>query len=258
MSTSPSKNALAVEATASSLPDPGTARRHRRPQALRLGLGPARIPASVSSCAFCSRGGWSFRQRPTVPRIDLRRNGIGDGGYAFEVELPEALAGVTASLTVVAVSATHRRGNRPALPSQDERAAEAAVNGPLSRVLDQLEILIEAQRRSQIMQRETVEAHTHDVQAGRRDRQPGGRHGCGPGSCPHQPRRSRARRSRGIEVFHLRFDKVLADFDKRIEELTKAADRPMRRAVALLIAFGGLSAVSAIITLVVVLRHGLR
>jgi hypothetical protein len=32
----------------------------------------------------------------------------------------------------------------------------------------------------------------------------------------------------------------------------------MRRAVALLIAFGGLSAVSALTTLVVVLRHGLR
>jgi hypothetical protein len=57
-----------------------------------------------------------------------------------------------------------------------------------------------------------------------------------------------------VEVFHLRFDKTLADFDRRIEDLTNAADRPMKRAVALLIAFGGTSAVCAIATLIFLLR----
>jgi hypothetical protein len=58
------------------------------------------------------------------------------------------------------------------------------------------------------------------------------------------------------EVFLMRFDKVLSDFDKRIEDLTKAADRPMRRAATLLIALGGISAVSTITTLIILLRHG--
>jgi hypothetical protein len=57
------------------------------------------------------------------------------------------------------------------------------------------------------------------------------------------------------EVVNLRFDKTLADFDRRIEDLANSADRPMRRAVAILIAFGGISAVSAIATLIMILRH---
>jgi hypothetical protein len=54
-----------------------------------------------------------------LPRVDLRRSGIGDGGHAFEVELPEAVAGVSDSLTVVAVSS--RTGEEIVLraPSQD-------------------------------------------------------------------------------------------------------------------------------------------
>jgi hypothetical protein len=189
-----------------------------------------------------------------LPRIDLRRSGIGDGGHAFEVELPEAIAGVSDSLTVVAVSA--KTGEEIVLrsPSQDERAAEAAISGPLNRVLDRMELLIEAQRRSQVVQREVVEtlrgtSEQIDEILGEED---------GIKSAVDLVRSSQtelAERIAGIEVFHLRFDKVLADFDKRIEELTTAADRPMRRAVALLVTFGGLSAVSAIATLVVLLRQ---
>jgi hypothetical protein len=182
-----------------------------------------------------------------LPRIDLRRSGIGDGGHAFEVELSD-------SLTVVAVSA--KTGEEIVLrsPSQDERAAEAAISGPLNRVLDRMELLIEAQRRSQVVQREVVEtlrgtSKQIDEILGEED---------GIKSAVDLVRSSQtelAERIAGIEVFHLRFDKVLADFDKRIEELTTAADRPMRRAVALLVTFGGLSAVSAIATLVVLLRQ---
>ena len=127
----------------------------------------------------------------------------------------------------------------------------------MNRVLDRLEILIEAQRRSQILQREVVESiRTTSKQVDEIVSQEDGI-----GAALELVRTSQtelAEKISGIEVFHIRFDKVLADFDKRIEELTTAADRPMRRAVALLIAFGGLSAVSTIITLVVVLRHGLR
>lgn len=191
-----------------------------------------------------------------LPRVDLRRSGIGDGGHAFEVELPEAVAGVSDSLTVVAVSS--RTGEEIILraPSQDERAAEAAISGPLNRVLDRIELLIEAQRRSQIMQREVAEtlrgtSKQVDEIVGQED---------GIQAALDVVRNSQtelAEKISSIEVFHLRFDKVLADFDKRIEELTTAADRPMRRAVALLIAFGGLSAASAVAALVILLRHGL-
>lgn len=190
-----------------------------------------------------------------LPRVDLRRSGIGDGGHAFEVELPEAVASVSDSLTVVAVSS--RTGEEIVLrsPSQDERAAEAAISGPLNRVLDRMELLIEAQRRSQVVQREVVEtlrgtSKQVDEIVGQED---------GIQAALDLVRSSQAELAEkisGIEVFHMRFDKVLADFDKRIEELTTAADRPMRRAVALLMAFGGLSAVSAVATLVILLRHG--
>jgi hypothetical protein len=191
-----------------------------------------------------------------IPRVDLRRAGIGDGGHAFEVELPEAAASVSDHLTVVAF--LHATGEEIILqaPSQDERVMEAALGAPLNRVLDRLELLIEAQRRSQLMQREASETLRNtskqvDEIVGQED---------GIGAALEVVRANQAELSEriaSIEVFHLRFDKVLAGFDKRIEELTTGADRPMRRAVTLLIAFGGLSAATAVATLVIILRHGL-
>ena len=256
MSTSPSKNALAVKETEAPSQIQG---RLDAIEGRRLfgWVWDRAYPSERLLVRILLEGRMVVSATADLPRVDLRRNGIGDGGHAFEVELPEALAGVTASLTVVAVSATTGEEIVLRSPSQDERAAEAAVSGPLNRVLDRLEILIEAQRRSQILQREVVESiRTTSKQVDEIVSQEDGI-----GAALDLVRTSQtelAEKISGIEVFHIRFDKVLADFDKRIEELTTAADRPMRRAVALLIAFGGLSAVSAIITLVVVLRHGLR
>jgi hypothetical protein len=191
-----------------------------------------------------------------MPRVDLRRAGIGDGGHAFEVELPEAVASVADSLAVVAVLPSTGEEVILRSPSHDERAVEAALSGPLNRVLDRLELLIEAQRRSQMMQREAAETlRTTSKQIDEIVSQEDGI-----GAALELVRANQAElaeRVSGIEVFHMRFDKVLADFDKRIEELASAADRPMRRAVAILIAFGGLSAASAITTLVITLRNGL-
>ncbi len=192
-----------------------------------------------------------------LPRVDLRRNGIGDGSHAFEVDLPEAIAGVSDNLTVVAVSPATGEEIVLRSPSQDERAAEATIHVPLNRILDRVELLIEAQRRSQIMQREAVEtlrdtSRQIDRMSSQED---------GIGAALDLVRSSQielAEKVSGIEVFHLRFDKVLADLETRIQELTTAADRPVRRAVALLIAFGGISAVSAVATFVVLLRHGVR
>jgi hypothetical protein len=189
-----------------------------------------------------------------MPRVDLRRNGIGDGGYAFELELPGAAAHEVAGFSVIAVSPS--TGEELALrsPSQDERAAEAALSAPLNRVLDRLELLIEAQRRSQVLQRETIEAFrgtSNQIKeiVGEDD---------GIAAALDVVRSNQsdlAKKVSDIEVFHMRFDRILSDFGRQIEDLGSSVDRPMRRAVALLIAFGGISAASAVAALVVLLRH---
>jgi hypothetical protein len=189
-----------------------------------------------------------------LPRVDLRRNGIGDGGYAFEVELVESLANVADSLTVVAVSPSTGEEIILQSPTQSERAAEAAITVPLNRVLDRMDLLIEAQRRSQLMQREASEAlRSTAKQVEEITSQESGINAAL--ETVNSTQAELSRRVSDIEVFHLRFDQVLADFDARIKDLSKAADRPFRRAVALLIAFGGLSAASAVVTLLIVLRR---
>ena len=188
------------------------------------------------------------------PRIDLRRAGIGDGGYAFEVELPDDVANVSDNLAVVAVSPSTSEEIVLRSPAPEERAVEAAVSGTVNRVLDRVELLIEAQRRSQIIQREAVEA----IRAASKQIEEIVAEEDGIAAALEAVRTNQAKieeKISDVEVFHLRFDKVLADFDKRILELSTAADRPMRRAVALLVAFGGISAASAIATLVILLRQ---
>lgn len=188
-------------------------------------------------------------------RVDLRRNGIGDGGHAFEVDLPEDAASEPNSLTVVAVSTATNQEVILNTPSQTERVAEAAISGPLNKVLDRLELLIEAQRRSQLAQREvseTMQGTAKQIEAITSQED-------GIGAALEIVRANQtelAGRISDNEIFLMRFDKVLSEFDKRIEDLTKAADRPMRRVAALLIALGGISAVSTIATLIILLRYG--
>jgi len=189
-----------------------------------------------------------------MPRVDLRRNGIGDGGHAFEIELPEIAGQDMTSLAVMAASPSTGEELVLQAPSHDERAAEAALNAPLNRVFDRLELLIEAQRRSQILQREAVESlrgtstQINEIVAEEN----------GIAAALDAVRASQsdlAQKISDIEVFHMRFDRVLADFGKQIDDLGSSVDRPMRRAVTLLMAFGGISAVSAIAALIVLLRH---
>lgn len=189
-----------------------------------------------------------------MPRIDLRRNGIGDGGHAFEIELPDAAGLDLASISVVATSPS--TGDEIILrsPSRDERAAEAALNAPLNRVFDRLELLIEAQRRSQLLQRETVEALRST--SNQIDEIIGEENGIAAALDVVRANQSDlSKRLSDLEVFQMRFDSTLSDFGRQIEDLGSSADRPMRRAVALLIAFGVISAASAVTTLVVLLRH---
>ena len=188
-----------------------------------------------------------------MARVDLRRNGIGDGSHAYEVDLPEDVAAASGSLTVVAVSPATGEEVVLQAPSQDERAAEAAISAPLNKVFDRLELLIEVQRRSQILQREATE--TLRKTANSIEEITSQDNGIASAlDVVRAMQADLATKISDVEVFHLRFDKTLADFDRRIEDLTNAADRPMKRAVALLIAFGGTSAVCAIATLIFLLR----
>jgi hypothetical protein len=189
-----------------------------------------------------------------MPRVDLRRNGVGDGGHAFEIELPDAAGQGTAGFSVFATSPSTGEELVLRSPSQDERAAEAAINAPLSRVFDRLELLIEAQRRSQLLQRETVEAlrGTSDQINAMVSEEDGIAAAL---DVVRANQSDLAKKISDIEVFHMRFDRIISDFGQQIEDLGSSVDRPMRRAVALLIAFGAISAASAIAALVVLLRH---
>lgn len=189
-----------------------------------------------------------------MSRVDLRRNGIGDGGYAFEIELPDPAEHGMAGFAVIATSPSTGEELVLRSASQDERTAEAALNAPLSRVFDRLELLIEAQRRSQLLQREAVE--TLRGTSDQINEIVGEEDGIAAALDVIRDNHSDlAKKISDIEVFHMRFDRTLSDFGRQIEDLGSSVDRPMRRAVALLIAFGGISAASAIAALVVLLRH---
>ena len=85
----------------------------------------------------------------------------------------------------------------------------------MNRVLDRLELLIEAQRRSQIVQREVVE--TYVERPSRSTKSSARRADRAALELVRTNQRNLAEKISNIEVFHLRFDKVLADFDKRIQ-----------------------------------------
>ena len=90
-------------------------------------------------------------------RIDLRRNGIGDGKHAFSMELDEALVAARGRLSVVGVSPETGAEFELRLPAADELAAEAAIAVPLARFFDKVEVLIALNRRGQLAQKELNE-----------------------------------------------------------------------------------------------------
>lgn len=187
------------------------------------------------------------------PRIDLRRNGIGDGAYAFEVDIPAELAGQAQNLSIIAVSQSTGEEVPLRVPSQDERAAEAAISAPIGRVLEQLEVLIIAQRRSQIIQREASEAI--EVTAAKVKEIVSSENGIETAlETVRTSQEDLTRRVADMEVFLMRFDRTLAGFDERVTELANAADRPMRRAIGLLIMLCSVAAASALASIVMLLR----
>jgi hypothetical protein len=178
-------------------------------------------------------------------RVDLRRNGIGDGSYAFDLQIDPDLPELTQRLTVRAVAAS---GELTTLrvPSQDERAAEAAVAVPLARVLERLELLIAAQRQTQLGQRETggaMKELTTRIDALSGDG----------GEIDQAVARVAgaqsdiAERVDAIEVFLARFDMTLAGFDQRLGELKTVGNADARPLVIILSVLAGFIAGAALL-----------
>ncbi|WP_375449412.1 hypothetical protein [uncultured Devosia sp.] len=165
-------------------------------------------------------------------RVDLRRNGIGDGSYAFDLHVDGKLDGLQERLTIRAITAT---GEAIVLriPSSDERAAEAAVAVPLSRVLERLDLLVAAQRQLQLGQRDT--GGTMKTLAERIDAL------CAEGGAIETAvarvsgaQNEVAERVGSIEIFLSRFDGTLAGFDKRLAALQKVGSSEVKPLIIML------------------------
>ncbi len=179
--------------------------------------------------------------RAERPRIDLRRNGIGDGGYAFDIALAPEAAAAAAKLTVVAVSPT--TGDQTALrhPSADERAAEAAVAAPMARVLERLDLLVAAQRQTLSGQREAAQALRDTTK--RMEQLALSEDGVAVAvDAARKGQEDTARRLGDLEVFLVRFDGALAGFDVRLKELGERDTTQLKPLMLVFAALGGVAA----------------
>ncbi len=146
-------------------------------------------------------------------RVDLRRNGIGDGAHAFEITLPPEVAAAGPRLSVVAVAVDTGIETVLRAPSVDERAVEQAVAAPLARVLDRLDRLVLAQRQLQLGQK-GVQDRMDAVMASE----------TGLGEMVATVRSGQQTlgdRLDQMETFLVRFDTTLAGFDGRLKALAE-------------------------------------
>ncbi len=151
-------------------------------------------------------------------RVDLRRNGIGDGKYAFEIELPQEVVAAPDGMTVVAESPGGGAQLKLPRPSAEERAAEAAVAMPLAVVMEKLDRLIAAQRQSAIGQRDATTLLRETTQ--RIDALASNEGELGAAlTILKGGQGNLADRVKELEVFLLRFDSTLKGFDDRLKAL---------------------------------------
>lgn len=138
------------------------------------------------------------------PRRDLGTNGIGDGAHAFELELPEDAAGDGDLVVNVSSPTTSARVTLKRRPSGPDAEAAAQLN----RVLSMIEGLAVAQRQ--------IANATHGVLRDIRD-----------GLRAHDPtlekvaaevtagRQALQKQMTNAEVFLLRFDTLLREFEEK-------------------------------------------
>ncbi|KFC70031.1 hypothetical protein FG93_03046 [Bosea sp. LC85] len=180
-------------------------------------------------------------------RIDLRRNGIGDGRHAFAMELDDALVAARDRLSIVGVSPSTGVELELRLPPPAELAAEAAIAVPLARFFDRVEALIALNRRGQLAQKELVEKLDEMT-----TRMAGS--GVQRDEAAEVARADHiSQRLAELDVFQLRFDATLRSFDERLVTIRKEAQRPMRQATILLGSLSGLAALMSFVTLTLIL-----
>lgn len=174
-----------------------------------------------------------------APRIDLRRNGIGDGAYAFDLELPQAAASAPDGLSVIAESPRDAAQLKLPRPSAEERAAEAAVALPLSMVMHKLDRLIEAQRQSAIGQRDATVVLRETTE--RIDALASNEGELGEALAILKSGQSDlTQRVKELEVFLLRFDTTLKGFDDRLKALGDKSRNNLKTHLLILAAMLGI------------------
>jgi len=179
-------------------------------------------------------------------RIDLRRNGIGDGKHAFSMELDETLLAARDRLTVIGVSPETGAELELRLPAANELAAEAAIAVPLSRFFDKVEVLIALNRRGQLAQKELSEK-LDQIAARLEDN-----HALAEAAKMDAEQTSEiARRLSELDVFQLRFDTTLRAFDERLALIRKEARAPLRQVTLILGFLSGLAAAMSFVSLLV-------
>ena len=184
-------------------------------------------------------------------RIDLRRNGIGDGKHAFSIDLDETLVAARARLVVVGISPATGAEFELRLPAADELAAEAAIAVPLARFFDKVELLIALNRRGQLAQKELNEKL--DRIAARLEEN----HALAEATKAETESQSEIVRRLGeLDVFQLRFDGTLRGFDERLDAIRKEARAPLRQVTVILGFLSALAALMSFVTLAVTLWGG--
>ncbi len=178
----------------------------------------ASSPADRMTIHVFHDGARTLTKVADVQRIDLRRNGIGDGGYAFDIALPQEVAAAPEGLTVVAMTPEGHTQITLPRPSAEERAAEAAIAMPLALVMQKLDRLIAVQRQSAVGQHDATvllreSAQRIDVLASNE-----GELGEAM-SILKGGQTQLSQRLQEMEVFLLRFDTTLKGFDDRLKAL---------------------------------------
>jgi hypothetical protein len=182
-------------------------------------------------------------------RIDLRRNGIGDGRHAFSMELDDTTVAARGRLTITGISPSTGAELELRLPPAAELAAEAAIAVPLARFFDRVEALIALNRRGQLAQKDLAEKL--DALSARLVEQ-----GAPRDTASTDEREERvARHLAELDVFQLRFDATLRSFDERLITIRKEAQRPLRQVTVILGSLSGLAALLSFATLALQLVH---
>lgn len=183
-----------------------------------------------------------------LSRIDLRRNGIGDGRHAFAMELDDAVAAARQHLGIVGVSPATGVELELRLPPPAELAAEAAIAVPLARFFDRVEALIALNRRTQIAQKELGEKLDQIAVRLYQLREPAS------DTVPVKAREEQfGQRLAELDVFQLRFDATLHAFDARLIAIRKEARNPLRHVTVILGFLSGLAALTSFVTLAILL-----